>query len=275
MRERFELDWMGGPAAARFRRLRPGTDALPWDSLDPRAFPGELVQRARLSWTEGAVGEYTSAAAFAALLRDLLEARAPLDLVGMASEFVADELMHCELNARLAMALGGAAPFLVDLEALVPPVDAAAPPLERAVERAVRLCCVGEALSSPLLAGTAAVAAHPLTRAVLGRIARDEPAHGRLGFLVLGWAAPRLGAGERARLARIALETAVDYAPTWRTLPESDACGAFARADVHALGWMEPRRYRATARRALARIERDLRRAGLPAEGFAATAFEA
>lgn len=272
-RARFELDWMGGPAAAHFRRLRPDTEGLPWESLDARAFPAALVERARLSWTEGAVGEYTSAAAFAALLRDLLEARAPLDLIGMASAFVADEIFHVELNARMAMRLGGAAPFLVDFEALVPAVDAAADPFARAVERAVRLSCAGEALSAPLLAGTAAVASHPLTRAVLARIARDEPAHARLGYLVLEWAAPRLDDALRARLVAAAAEVAIDYAPTWRVLPESSDCGDFARADVHALGWMEPRRYRATARRALRGIERNLCRAGLPATGFAAQIF--
>jgi hypothetical protein len=47
---------------------------------------------------------------------------------------------------------------------------------------------VGEALSIPLLRGTWKAAAHPLPRAVLGRIVRDEAMHGTFGFAFLDWA---------------------------------------------------------------------------------------
>src|SRR5262249_7970759 len=165
---------------------------------------------ARLAWTEGAVSEYASAAAFAALLSDLLAARAPVDLVGMAGEFVADEMLHTELNARMATELGGGAPYLVDWSALAPPVTDGATMFERAIERAVRLCRVGETLSAPLLAATARAAAHPLTRAVLSRIAREEPPHARLGWLVLEWAGTLDGELAR-RLVAAAVDTARDY----------------------------------------------------------------
>jgi hypothetical protein len=268
----FELEWMGGAAEALFRRAKR-LDDLPWDSLDPRAYPPELVERARLSWTDGAVGEYASAASFAALLRDLLEARAPVDLVGMAGAFVADEMVHTELNARMAMTLGGAAPYQVDFENLVAPVDETEPPLARAVERAVRLCCVGEALSVPLLAGSRRAAAHPLTRAVLDRIVRDEPPHEKLGWLVLEWAGDRLDAGARARLVDVALDAVSDYAPDWHRA-ETDS-HPFRPEDVAALGWMDPAGWRAAARRAVGAIGRGLRAAGLPADGFEARAWGA
>jgi len=45
--------------------------------------------------------------ACAATLRALIEARAPLDLIGVASRFPLDEMVHVELCARMAMELGG------------------------------------------------------------------------------------------------------------------------------------------------------------------------
>jgi hypothetical protein len=269
----FELEWMGGAAETLFRRVRGGgwIDDLPWESLDPRQYPAELVDRARLSWTDGAVGEYASAASFAALLGDLCEARAPVDLIGMAGAFVADEMLHTELNARMAMALGGAAPYLVDFAKLVAPADDAAPALARAVERAVRLCCVGEALSVPLLAGSRRAAAHPLTRAVLDRIVRDEPPHERLGWLVLEWAGDRLDRAARARLVDVALDAVADYVPEQRHA--ATGTHPFRPEDIAALGWMDPAGWAAAARRAIVGMEQKMCAAGLPAEGFAGRAL--
>lgn len=263
----FELGWQGGAAAAHFRRSRPGVDDMPWGTLDARRYPAELVERARLAWTEGAVSEYASAAAFAALLSDLLAARAPVDLVGMAGEFIADEMLHTELNARVATELGGGAPYLVDWSALAPPVTDGAPPLERAIERAVRLCCVGETLSAPLLAATARVAAHPLTKAVLSRIAREEPPHARLGWLVLDWAGP-LEPALAARLVEAAVDTARDYDAYFRAPARDVEEEGFRLADVRALGWLEAPAWARHARRALRRIGDGLRAAGLPADDF-------
>jgi hypothetical protein len=267
---RFELEWMGGAAETLFRRVRR-MDELPWDTLDPKQFPDELVERARLSWTDGALGEYASAASFAALLRDLCEARAPVDLIGMAGAFVADEMLHTELNARMAMTLGGAAPYLVDFDKLVAQADESAPPLRRAVERAVRLCCVGEALSVPLLAGSRRAAGHPLTRGVLDRIVKDEPPHAALGWLVLQWAADRLDGPERARLVDVALDAVASYAPDWHQAEKATV--PFRPEDVAALGWMDPVGWRREARRAVRSIGRQLRASGLPADGFEARAW--
>ena len=85
--EPFELEWTGGPAAHHFRKARPEIDDLPWDTLDPRAYPPELVAAVRGSWTELAINEYRAFAFFAEVLHALALARAPLDLLGMASDF--------------------------------------------------------------------------------------------------------------------------------------------------------------------------------------------
>ena len=235
----FELDWAGGAAEARLRRRRPGVDDLPWREL---ALEPEVVDAARAAWTEGAFSEYASAAAFAALAAALLEAGAPIDLTAMAADFVVDELVHVELNARLAAAAGGAAPHLVDLEKLAPKIDA--PPLARALELAVRICLVGESLSVPVLATAARRATDPLARAVLARIAHDEGPHARLGALVLAWAGERVDP-YRARLKDVAARTLASYAPLWRgPVPRSDA-------RTEALGLLEGAEHRRVLRHAV------------------------
>jgi hypothetical protein len=244
----FELELLGGPAERSWRRLRPGVEELPWSSLDARDYPAELCALARRSWTEGAFREYCTAAAFAALLRAMLEARAPLDLVGMAGDFVADEMLHAELNARMAMRLGGAAPFQVDFDALVPKVAGGDARLG-AVELGVRVCCVGEALSVPMLAGTMRAAEHPLTRSVLERIVRDEPAHAELGWRLLEWADGWLDDGQRAHLGRVARDALAESvpAPSASRAEGGVTSEGWRVSDVHALGWMEASDYGALA----------------------------
>ena len=214
-----ELDWQGGVAEARLRKRRPGVDDLPWGTLEG-ALPDDAAARARLSWTDGAFTEYASAAAFAALSTALLEAGAPIDLVAMAADFVVDEMLHVELSARVCAELGGAAPYHVDLEKVSPLLPAGLPAIERAAELAIAISCVGESLSVPVLAGSMRAADHPLTRAVLRRLVQDEPAHARIGWLVLDWAGARV---DKARLAAATRERIAAYAPLWTSPPCRDA----------------------------------------------------
>jgi hypothetical protein len=257
MTQPFELELFGGAAERSYRRLRPGVDDLPWGTLRASDYPPALVAHARASWTEGAFREYCTAAAFCELGRALLEARAPLDLVGMAGDFLADEVLHTELNARMAMELGGGAPYRVDLSSMVPAVDPAASPRMRAAELAVRICCVGETYSVPVLAGSMRAASHPLTAAILLRIAQDEAPHAQLGWLFLEWADGWLDDAERAHLGRVAAHAIAGLAAEFAGLgvgpsPEVTRSG-FLVADVNALGWMEPGAYAALCRATIAR----------------------
>jgi hypothetical protein len=251
MKRAFELEWLGGAAERRFRKRRPGVDDLPWNALDPRDHPPHLVERARAAWTESTFNEYCTAATFAEVLSAMLAAGAPIDLVGMAGDFVADEMAHVELNARMAMTLGGAAPAIVDFDRLVARPSASLSPLARANELVVRTCCVGESLSVPLLTGTMRAANHPLTRAVLERIVRDEAPHARLGWLWLEWANDRIDDDERARLADVALDALRGFAPLWTRSNDAPALDDDTLAHVHALGWMEANAYADAARRAV------------------------
>src|SRR5688572_27045691 len=76
--ELFAIEWMGGAAEHFFRRARPATDDIPWDSLDPAQYREPALTAARRVWTEVAISEYAAIAAFSLMVGTLAEARAPL-----------------------------------------------------------------------------------------------------------------------------------------------------------------------------------------------------
>lgn len=241
MSDAFRIGWFGGPAERRVRRERPLD--IDFESLCADAYPEPLVRAARAAWTFGAYQEYCSAAAFAALQSALLEAGAPIDLVACAGSFVADEMLHVELNAQIAVALGGGISPPVDLAHVTPKVEGS--PLERALTLAVRTCCVGEAFSLPVLAGTRACTTHPVIRAVLERIVRDEGPHSQLGWWILEWARP--DDAMRARLASVAQDALRRHVEQLDRLPPDPV----DPADVHALGWMTASEWAQAARTAI------------------------
>jgi hypothetical protein len=208
--ELFQLTALGGPWHRRLARRRGWIDQLPWTEPLPR----DAVE-ARVVWTRTAFSEYASAAAFAEIAAALLAAGAPIDLTAAAGDFVVDELVHTEVAARLAGALGGAVALEVDLTRLVrPPTPAAAcDPLRRAAELVVRTSCVGEALTVPILRLARQTAGSALIEAALGAIVRDEASHAQLGWWFLDWAAPRLDDAARAGLGRVAGEAIRAFAP--------------------------------------------------------------
>jgi hypothetical protein len=198
--ELFELELLGGTTEQRFRRMRPEVEAMPWGTLQLSQVSEEQRITARKAWTGSAYQEHRTGAACALTLQALIEARAPLDLIGVASRFPLDEMVHVELCARMAMEFGGGTEIIHDPKAMVVGCDGSLSPLMQAADMVVRFFCVGEAISIPLLRATWHVAKHPLPKAVLGRIVKDEAAHGVFGFTFLDWACERFSAEEKARL---------------------------------------------------------------------------
>ncbi|MDI1442570.1 ferritin-like domain-containing protein [Polyangium sp. 6x1] len=252
-REIFELSFSNGFARTLHERALGAIERdYPWDSLDPARYPPLLVARARFGWTENAFNEFTTAAAMGQMLQALVQARAPLDLIGMASRFAVEEVLHVELCARMAMRLGGGAPLHYDPEDLVFELDPSLDPLQRATEIVVRLCCVGEALSFPLLSGAMRSASHPLSRSILETIVKDEALHGKFGFLYLDWIAAELGPAERDRLGKAARETVDEYRSLWENTRSRVVDGVtsegFLLEHVRELGWMEASAYAELAR---------------------------
>ena len=200
----FELELLGGNTERRYRKMRPEVEAMPWGTLDLSGASPEYVTAARLAWTDAAYQEHRTAAGCAIMLRALVEASAPIDLIAVASRFPLDEMVHVELCARMAMECGGGTEIVFDPSQMVQGPDPAERALMRAAECAVRFFCVGEAVSVPLLRAAWHEAHHPLPKAVLGRIVKDEAAHGVFGFSFLDWALPELCQQDLVVLGRAA-----------------------------------------------------------------------
>jgi len=251
MKVPFELEWMGGPAEHYFRRVRPGVEELAWESLNPSDYAPAAVEYARGLWTEVALNEYRAVASFTEVLRALVDVKAPLDLLGMTSDFLADECSHVELASRMAMVLGGAAPRTIDLD------NFATRPrglthFQRANELVLRVSAIAEAFSG----GTATVSyeatTHALPRSVYETVLRDESHHRRLAGLYLEWALPQMDDAERARLGRVLHTGLTSFAPFWgprRAVKRED----LPPGDLRALGWIEPSEFGTVAREVVVR----------------------
>jgi hypothetical protein len=219
----FELAWRGGATEARLHARRPGSEDMPWGSIDLARYPETHNVEARRIWTNGVFTEYASAAAFSELTTAMLQCGAPIDLVAMSADIAVDELFHVELSARLTMELGGAVPLDFDLANVAPKTTPGLRPLLRAAEIALTTSCVSESLSVPAMARSRALATEPLIRAVMERLLADEGPHARLGFWFFDWANEMLTDAERAHLATLAVDTIEVYASLWQT-PACDAC---------------------------------------------------
>ena len=264
--ELFELELFGGAVERRYRRMRPEVEEMPWGTLDLTGIPEADLIGARKAWTGAAFQEHRTGVACAATLRALIEARAPLDLIAVASRFPLDEMVHVELCARMAMELGGGTEIVHEPDQLVLDGDRSVSPLTRAAELVVRFFCVGEALSIPLLRGTWHAAKHPLPRAILGRIVRDEAAHGTFGFSFLDWALPQMSEEEIAHVGRhadIAIRFIVRQWVGLRGRPKRKA------GPGDALAWMESDAYLALAERSMRdKVIGPLRGRGVPISDY-------
>ncbi len=248
--ELFELEMLGGSVEAAYRAQRPEVAEMPWGTIDPSLYPPELVEAARKAWTGAAFQEHRTGAACAATLQSLIEARAPLDLIALASRFPLDEMVHVELCSRLAMEFGGAYPLAYEPDEMVSAIGQNDDALMRASHQVVAYFCVGEALSIPLLHGTWKACTHPLTRAVLKRIVQDEADHGTFGWAYLDWVLPHLEPHDFDALAATA-DLAIDGVMlNWQAIRERPQAD---ERHVHDLGWMQTDAYLQLARRSLER----------------------
>jgi hypothetical protein len=244
----FELDMLGDAVERRYRKARPEIERMPWGTLDLAGIPETTLISGRRQWTSAAFQEYRTGLACGITLQALLECAAPLDLIGTFARFPLDEIVHVELCARLATELGGGTEILYDPDQLVHRPDPKLRPLLRAADLVVRNFCVGEALSIPMLHGTWQICTHPLPKAVLSRIVRDEAAHGIVGFTFLDWALPLMDESERALLNVSAREGIAGVEQLWADIRRSPRA-----PPTHArlLGWMETEPYLELAARSL------------------------
>jgi hypothetical protein len=264
--ELFELELFGEGVERRYRAARPEVEAMPWGTMDLGGISEADRVRARKRWTGAAFQEHRTGIACCAALRLLYECRAPLDLIALATRFPLDELVHVELCARMAMELGGGTEIRHDPDMMIVDPASELRPILRASDAIVRFFCVGEAVSIPLLRGAWHAARHPLPRAVLGRIVRDEAAHGAFGFSFLNWAIPQLTGAELAELGRAADIAIGAVHRIWARVERAGDQSDGSTGD--GLGWMSTAQYLQTAHQAMERkVRKPLRACGIDVKG--------
>jgi hypothetical protein len=204
---------MGGAIERRYRSFRPELEQLPWGTLAEAHLSDGLRQRAQSQWLRVCLNEYQSAGGIAQTLDTFITAQVPIDLSGVLSRFVVDEISHAELAARIVGELRGPGDIAyAPPEALLQPPSRKLRPLMRAAYYMMRGFCTGEALSLAIVRATAKVETQPLVSAAMKRIAKDEAAHGAFGWVFFDWALEQFSKSEILYLrkqARIGLENIV------------------------------------------------------------------
>ncbi len=185
-------------------RLAPIVSRKDWsvpelDMASARERTRGIRARAARAWREDAAVEHASVAAFARLSLQLLALGAPSDLVALAHEAALQEIEHARICFSIAAALGdespiGPAALAIDGVALSATLASVA--REAAVES-----CIGETVSSLVLARAAESCASDEQRAHLARMAEDELEHAAFGWRLVAWACRTGGEPVRSAVA--------------------------------------------------------------------------
>ena len=225
----------GRPLLAALDSSRAWLDtALPMPDLT--TLSRELRATAAASWTQAALMEHASIAAFARFALELLALGAPPHLVHDATSAMADEQRHAAACFALASAYAGTplGPGKLDVAHALDTVD-----LERVAVTTFLEGCIGETVAAVEARELAARAIDGVVAETLRVIAADESRHSALAWRFLRWALERGGA-ELARTVTAVLDRELASAHT------SCDTGAAAVDEASAHGVLS-----ASARRAL------------------------
>jgi hypothetical protein len=171
---------------ARVAHIDGGGD---WTARDlaPRAdaVPPALRERLGEAWTQIALLEHASIAAFARFTLQLLSLGAPAELIERSQGAMADETAHAKLAFGLAGAFGGrdVGPSVLDVRGALDQNS-----LVDILSTAIREGCIGETVAALEAAEALEYARDPVVRDVLARIARDETRHAELAWRFVRWA---------------------------------------------------------------------------------------
>ncbi len=227
---------MLGSTSRALERIHIGqVHRAPWPDFDAFAvgeYTRDLRRAAAGQWVGRARAEHGSVHQFSALTHALCEARAPLHLLGALARLITDEVRHAELCAAMACALYpegiASEPNLFSWPAPAPqwrdaprasPESGATEAIELWAAKAVlSSCCIGEALSRPMLDAIATLTTNPICEVVARQILRDEQLHAAFGFETLGWLTQRLTEDARTSLQESLRSSLASF-------EDSTACG--------------------------------------------------
>lgn len=154
-------------------------------------------------WTDQALLEHASVAAFSKLILDLLALGAPRDLVERSQRALQDEIRHAGMCFELASAFAGApvAPGPLPIE------RGEAPTFASLALETLRDGCIGETLAVAMAVEQLRHAADPAVRTVLSRIITDETRHAELAWDTLSWATSHMEQAEVSAMLAAARQT--------------------------------------------------------------------
>lgn len=175
---------------ARRAECEPRTGWVATDVVPAKLSELGTDERSALAahFSELALMEHASVAAFARFALELCALGAPSDLLLDASLAMADETRHAELAFALASAYAGR-----DLGPSPLPLDGALelPTLESVLRNVLLEGCIGETTAAAEAQELAARAQDPVLRGVFALIARDEARHAALAYRFVSWALTR------------------------------------------------------------------------------------
>ena len=171
-------------------------------SLIPAVEDLDATTRALLAsrWTEVALMEHASIAAFARFALEILSLGAPPELVVGTYEAMADETVHARDAFALASAYLGkpVGPGQLDVSASL----FARTPLD-VVRTAILEGCIGETVAAVEAQEALAHATDPAVRNALARVTRDEARHAELAWRFVKWVMENGDATLRAEAASV------------------------------------------------------------------------
>lgn len=183
--------------------LPPSLSAKAFAAFDASRYDDDTLEWARASWQLRTLDEYRSQVGFTEFLMEVTELGCAFDTVTAAVRVVRDEARHVELCRRLVVALGGTDE--IPGEPKWVRSDAREPLPVRVVLTITGSLCIGECLSTAILAATRRVTKDKLAKEVVTALTRDESFHGQLGWTLLPQLWPILSVKEQRRVrARIA-----------------------------------------------------------------------
>jgi len=202
----FDCPIIGRPfLIAGAARRAPATVRGDWYPAEGVCRPASVVDDATLrsavacGWTEQALMEHASVAAFARFTLQLMQLGAPAELVAAASRAMADEIRHARACFELARRHGDAdvGPGPLDLTGAHAHVDLASVILDT-----VREGCIGETVAALEAAEALQHCEDPAARPVLAAIAAEELQHAELAWRFVAWALEGAPASLHAEVRR-------------------------------------------------------------------------
>ena len=192
-------------------RLASEVSRADWYPAGPASNDVQVAPSAELraaivrGWTEQALMEHASVAAFARFSLQLLSLGAPPHLLVDAARAMQDETEHARACFELARRYRGAdvGPGPLTLDGAFEPEDMAAIVLSTIAEG-----CIGETVAAIEAAEAAAHCEDEAARTVLERIAVDETRHAELAWGFVAWAL-RTGPASLRERARAAFDAAL------------------------------------------------------------------